>query len=367
METAAQHLQTTAETLEEAFYPHEADSPLLTASFTPGNRTPVYAFVPSGNLVVAEAKARSKWKKGPTETEADRSVRLEAQVEKTRETHEKVKAGLEALSQSLAQGKSEQLLSLLDSMSCFHRYSWGNTILIMLQSPDSKLVAGFSTWKEQGRFVKAGEKGIAILAPIPKRFRVEGEAQPQPDETEATTAAHMETASGVWGFKVVFVFDVSQTDGQPLPKLTTVQGDPAHFLARLKESVHEEGIPVAYLDDLDGAYGRSYGGRIEMRNGLSPAQEFSSLTHEYAHELLHPKAERAGLTRAVRETEAEAVAYVVNRAIGLETGTASSDYIQVYQGTPATLAASLERIQKTASYILSKLEEPGTGPGQAED
>ena len=104
METAAHHLQTTDKSLEKVFYPQETDSPLLAASFAPGYRTPVYTVAASQNLLVAEEKARSQYRKGASETEADRSARLEAQAEKTRETHEKVRAGLEALAQSLAQG-----------------------------------------------------------------------------------------------------------------------------------------------------------------------------------------------------------------------------------------------------------------------
>ena len=135
-----------------------------------------------------------------------------------------------------------------------------------------------------------------------------------------------------------------------------MQGDPAHYLPRLKALIAAEGIRLDYHDDLGGAFGRSCGGRIELKTGMMGAQEFAVLVHEFAHELLHPLALRAGIPKIVKETEAEAVAYVVGRAVGLEPGTASCDYIQLNQGDTATLAASLERIQKAATRILSHLE-----------
>jgi hypothetical protein len=103
-----------------------------------------------------------------------------------------------------------------------------------------------------------------------------------------------------------------------------------------------------------GADGVSRGGRISIRPGLAPAQEFSVIVHELAHELLH-RGEDRPQSKTVRETEAEAVAFVVCQAIGLETGTAASDYIQLYDGKTDTLAASLNRIQYIASEIIMSI------------
>lgn len=126
---------------------------------------------------VGEEKERGKWSRSKPETEAERTARIEAQRNKANETHEKVETGLQALAASLAEGKSDTLLTFLNSLARFHRYSWGNTLLIELQRPDATLVAGFSTWKELDRHVTAGEKGIVILAPLVKRARGEAEKE----------------------------------------------------------------------------------------------------------------------------------------------------------------------------------------------
>jgi hypothetical protein len=102
----------------------------------------------------------------------------------------------------------------------------------------------------------------------------------------------------------------------------------------------------------------SYGGRIALLPGQSKAEEFSTLVHETGHELLHKAGRRTATTKTVRETEAEAVAFVVGKAVGLITGTASADYIQLYHGNASLLAESLEIIQQTASLILAALEPP---------
>lgn len=347
-------------TFESFFSPLDPDSPLLVASLATGKGAFLYTPAEREDLILAEEKDQGRWNRGKAETEDERAARIEVQRLKTDETHQQVEAGLAALSQSLSEGKSEQLLTLLDAVSRFHRYSFGNTMLIMLQRPDATVVAGFTTWKAMARHVKTGEKGIAILAPIPKRVRVEVEEERQAQGAEAKTETKTKVTSagsGVLGFKVVYVFDVSQTDGKPLPEFATVKGDPAHYLPLLKERVRAEGIALDYKEELGGALGCSHGGRIEIKSGMSAAQEFSTLVHEFAHELLHPKTERIEIPKRVKETEAEAVAYVVSRAVGLETGTASSDYIQLYQGDVETLALSLERIQKTATQILSGLVE----------
>jgi hypothetical protein len=307
---------------------------------------------PWGGKALFVLEERGRWGSGD-----ERIERAQAQQAKTQEVHQKVESGVASLAESLAQGHSEEFVRFLDAMGRFHRYSFGNAFLIALQRPDATLVAGFTAWKEMGRYVKAGEKGIAILAPLPKRLNVEAKDEEGTEEEKTTTKTI--SGSGVWGFKVVHVFDVSQTGGKPLPELAAVKGEPAHYLTRLKGEVQAQGILLEYRESLGGAFGVSRSGRIELLQGMPPAKEFSVLVHEFAHELLHPLTERAGISRTVKETEAEAVAYVVGRAIGLEPGTASSDYIQLYRGDTATLAASLDRIQKTATRILSALEEKG--------
>jgi hypothetical protein len=254
-------------------------------------------------------------------------------------------SALEQFAQSLKAGKSEQLTRYLSAMGRFHRYSWGNVLMIACQRPDATQVAGFNTWKSLGRFVMKGEKGIVIIAPMSIRPREENSADEQPADSPKKP---------ILRFRGVHVFDVSQTDGEPLPEHAGVTGNPAEHLDRLKAHTAKLGIALGYEQLPAGTHGLSHGKRITLQTGLTPAEEFAVLAHELAHELLHHGEDRPK-SRTVRETEAEAVAFVVCQAVGLTTGTASSDYIQLYQGDSETLAASLERIQKAASGIIAAL------------
>ncbi len=125
---------------------------------------------------------------------------------------------------------------------------------------------------------------------------------------------------------------------------------------RLEELIRTQGIELEYRDIPSGALGTSAGGKITVLPDLHPAERFAVLAHELAHEILHCTERRAETTRTIRETEAEAVAFAVCRAAGLDTGTRSSDYIQLYSGYQDVLMDSLEHIQKTASMILGELE-----------
>lgn len=263
---------------------------------------------------------------------------------KLEQARQRTAQALDQLANALEQGRSEQLLAYLTTMSRFHRYSYGNTLLIMCQKPEATHVAGFNTWKKLGRYVNKGEKGILILAPM--KFKQTRED----DQGEEKTIHQLR-------FKAVYVFDVSQTDGEPLPEFASVAGDPADQLDRLHHFATERGIVIEYSDSLGRALGTSSGGLIRIKADLNQAEQFHVLAHELAHELLHQaEGENRPSSKTVRETEAEAVAYVVSHHIGLETGTAFSDYIQLYQGDTKTLADSLDRIQHAASEIITSLE-----------
>lgn len=250
---------------------------------------------------------------------------------------------LKELAELLEQGHSERLISLLKTMARFHRYSLHNVCLIVAQRPTATRVAGFHTWRTLGRFVRKGEKGIAILAPIVARRR---------DDTEE------DESRTVVGFRTAYVFDVAQTEGAPLPHASEVQGDPGDATARLKAAIAASGIIVEYASDLGGALGVSSGGRVQVLTGLCAAAEFAVLSHEYAHELLHRGSDRPE-SRNTRELEAEAVAFVVGQAVGLEVADASRDYIHLYRGDSAMLSASLDRISRTASSILQAIRVDG--------
>jgi hypothetical protein len=199
-------------------------------------------------------------------------------------------------------------------MARFHNYSFGNIMLIARQKPQATHVAGIRTWNSLGRFVKRGEKGILILAPMISRKKTNGAAEPTADAKEATAAQ-------LYGFRAVYVFDVSQTEGKDLPALTRVQGDVSGYRERLVKFVESQNVTLNYSDGIAPAKGLSFGGKITLLSGMQPAEEFSTLVHEIAHEMLHRGERRTLTTKQVRETEAEAVAFVVCQSVGLQTGT----------------------------------------------
>ncbi len=163
--------------------------------------------------------------------------------------------------------------------------------------------------------------------------------------------AKSDSDSRLLGFRAVYVFDVAQTEGKELPEPTTVKGDVGDKLEKLVIFTKDRGIKLEYSDSIAPAKGMSYGGLIRILPGMEPAEEFSTLVHE----LIHKTERRTLITKTVKETEAEAVAFIVSHAIGLETGTTSSDYIQLYHGNAKLLTESLEVVQRTAAIILGAI------------
>jgi N-terminal domain of anti-restriction factor ArdC len=276
----------------------------------------------------------------------------------------RTKDAVEYLVESLESGKSEVLTDYLSAMARFHDYSFGNVMLIARQKPDATNVAGVRTWNSLGRFVKRGEKGILILAPmvVGRRSRQDEIAT----DLEIDNAADQrKPARQLIGFRGVHVFDVSQTEGKDLPNLTEVKGEVGDRFERLKGFVEGNGITLFYSDRIAPAKGTSSGGTITLLEGMEPAEEFATLVHEIGHEMLHWGERRTLTTKTVRETEAEAVAFVVCRSIGLETGTASADYIQLYHGNAKLLQESLEAVQRTSAVILGAINPEVAHPEAA--
>jgi len=262
-----------------------------------------------------------------------------------------VSKAIEELSQALERGHSETLRNYLAAIGRFHRYSLGNVMLIATQNPTATHVAGFHTWHKLGRFVKKGEKGILILAPI---VRAKSPSVEQTETDESSTAV---------GFRAAYVFDISQTDGQELPEIGNVNGDPREYRDRLGKFVTDQGILLEYSQDIAPARGTSAGGKITLLPNQTPAEDFATLAHEIAHELMHRDERRASTSKRSRETEAEAVAFVVCQAIGLETGSAAQDYIGLYGGDAQLLSESLKSVQQTATNILSAIgADPPSAP-----
>jgi len=237
----------------------------------------------------------------------------------------------------------------LDVQRRFHRYSWGNTLLIAAQCPDATRVAGFHAWLRLGRHVRKGEHGIAILAPVVPRLRV----------VDADSGDERWVAGRPHAFRVAHVFDVSQTDGEELapPPVTRLEGgDPKDWYTQLRDVAHslEFTVEEDYLpDDVNGDCNHALRQiRIEVRNGQR--QQVKTLAHELGHAILH--ADRAGLCREQAELEAESVAYIVCAGLGIDTSEYSFGYLAVWAGggeqARRAIAESAQRIQTAAHRVL---------------
>jgi antirestriction protein ArdC len=266
---------------------------------------------------------------------------------KREEAMKLVDDGIAALNEALKNGHSETLSRFLATLARFHQYSLRNALLIALQMPEATQVAGFHTWRTLGRFVRKGERGIAILAPMIGRKNSE-QLSPEPKA---------DGERPLIGFKVAYVFDVTQTDGEPLPELSTAFGEPGEWLTHIETLIRDAGIDLTYEALPGGAEGCAMPGKIVVQPGLATNETFAVLAHEYAHALLHQGRERRNeTTRLVRETEAEAVAYAVCWACGIDSTRRSADYIQLYRGSAETLQESLTYVQHTAAEIIAGLQ-----------
>jgi antirestriction protein ArdC len=261
-----------------------------------------------------------------------------------------IAANVKNLIEQLEAGHSDALTGYLDAMSRFHNYSFGNILEIARQKPTATRVAGLYAWNQLGRKVKKGEHGIRILAPIVGLKRKKDE-EAERDITKQNTRVLV-------GFRNAYVFDVTQTEGAELPSMREMRGTVGENQNRLVSFIKAQGIELAFTEKIAPALGMSYGGKIAILPGQSEAEEFSTLVHELAHEMLHKAERRTTTTKVVRETEAEAIAFVIGKAVGLETGSASADYIHLYHGNASLLAESLEVIQQTSGVILAALQPP---------
>ncbi len=223
--------------------------------------------------------------------------------------------------------------------------------MIWQQNENATMVAGFRAWQKLGRTVKKGEKGIAIFAPMPFKKKAEdGNGQ-----KAKTSEPKSDEGAQMMGFRVVHVFDVSQTEGDPLPETAKVTGDIGDNLERLKNVVTNSGIELVFESIDDGAFGYSAGGTIVIEESLNDAHAFQVLAHELAHERLHQGDRKGQTTKKVRETEAEAVGFIVANAFDLDATSHCAEYIQLYDGNSDTLQESLKHIQSTAQWIVESI------------
>ena len=178
---------------------------------------------------------------------------------------------------ALESGQSDVLTQYLNAMARFHNYSFGNIMLIARQKPSASNVAGVRAWNSLGRFVRRGEKGILILAPLV------GRNVKTVEEITGENGEEKNPQAQLYGFRAVYVFDISQTEGKDLPALTEVQGDVSGYRERLVKFVEAQSIELRYSDKIGPAKGLSYGGKITLLSGMQPAEEFSPLVHEIGY------------------------------------------------------------------------------------
>src|SRR5260370_41472917 len=198
---------------------------------------------------------------------------------KLEEVNHKTKEAVDYLVQSLESGQSAVLTQYLGAMAKFRNYSFGNIMLIARQKPDATNVAGLRTWNSLGRFVRRGEKGIFILAPMVGNKR-------KKDENAKQNADAKETQPTLYGFRGVYVFDITQTEGKELPTLTEVQGDVSGYRERLVKFVEVQSVELNYSESIAPAKGLSYGGNSTPRSRMQPAPESCPRSSSRAHQHL---------------------------------------------------------------------------------
>ena len=294
-------------------------------------------------------------------------------------TSEKPTEKLKEITDRLEQGitelfDSERYKEYLRVMSKFHNYSFNNTLLIAMQKPDASLIAGFNAWKNNfGRNVMKGQKGIKILAPSPFKIKKEMEkidpqtqkaiigkdGKPVTEEKEITIPA----------FKVVSVFDVSQTEGRELPDIAVnmLTGDVEHYKDVFAALEKTSPVPVGFEKIEGGAHGYYHleDKRIALDEGMSELQTLKTLIHEIAHAKLHDIDLNAPLEdlenrpdRRTREVQAESIAYTVCQHYGLDTSDYSFGYVAGWSAGRelAELKSSLETIRSAAAEIINSID-----------
>ena len=260
----------------------------------------------------------------------------------------------------------------LTAMSKFHRYSFGNALLILFQCPTATHVAGYGTWKKEfGRQVKRGEHGIQIIAPCPYQRAV------QQEKKDPSTGQTLYGADGkpltetdyvsATKFKIATVFDVSQTEGRELPNIAVSElvGDVADFTAIYERLAAISPLPVeqGHVPGSSKGYASFLEQRIVVRPGMSEVQTIKTLVHEIAHAKLHDPDLLTPEERKLRrekEVEAESVSYVVCQHFGIETSDYSFGYVAGWsKGIELTeLKSSLDRIHSTAGEIINAIQPP---------
>ena len=291
--------------------------------------------------------------------------------EQIKKLTDQIEAGIKALFQS---GDLEKYQAYLRTMSHFHHYSVNNQMLIFSQCPHATLVAGYQKWQNQfSRHVLRGEKGISILAPTPYKIKVEKEKLdpvtklPLLDADGKTITEEKEVQIPM--FRPVKVFDVSQTDGKPLPErvqspIAELTGNVEHYEAFMDALKLVSPVPIEIKplsSNLDGFFSPSKQS-ITLREGMSEVQTVCAAVHEIAHSKLHNYARQPDSQpkdSSTEEMEAESIAYTVCAYFGIETSANSFGYVATWSKDKDVKAfrASLDTIRKTSSELISGVDQ----------
>jgi|GEM_PF-3038483 len=322
-----------------------------------------------------------------TATDGKGAARHNFTPEEKKAYAEKKQAELEQVSKQLEEGvkqffNSDSYKEYLAVMGKFRHYSFNNTMLIAMQFPEARLVAGYNDWKNKfHRYVRKGEKGIRVIAPVtttkevmadkmdPSTGKLVRDAEGNPVKEKKTVTFH--------NFKMTSVFDVSQTEGEPLPALGTHQisgtvEDYDRFMKAIREL---SPVPITFGsipgDDVNG-YFDPENHKIVVKEDMSEMQTMKTLIHEVAHALLHSREQMAkdGVQkdRETKEVEAESVAYTVCRMFGLDTSAYSFPYIASWSSGKdmKELKASMDTIRRTAGTMIESIDAALEGHERAQ-
>lgn len=279
--------------------------------------------------------------------------------DKTKELLEKLEKGIQDLY------SSEKYSAYLETLSKFYNYSFNNTLLIALQKPSATYVAGFNSWKNNfKRYVNKGEKGIQILAPAPYKTSIEME-KIDPKTKKPVLGADGKPVTEMVEvikpyFKTVYVFDVSQTSGEPLPTIATeLKANVENFNQFYKSLEMVSPFPMEKENITSGAKGYCdpENKRIAINEGMSEAQTIKTAVHEISHSILHA-IDGDKKDKRTREVEAESIAFVVSNHFGIDTSDYSFGYIAGWSSGKELkeLKNSLDTIQKTANELITSIE-----------
>lgn len=264
---------------------------------------------------------------------------------------------VDRLCERMASGEGDQVFrDYLKASAAFWRYSPSNVGLILWQCPTATRVAGFRAWKKLGRYVRKGEKGIAILVPWSLRKRRQ-EAEAEGDEAE-------EIPERVTVFRVGHVFDVAQTDGEEVPSFQPDFAGAEGLKGKLEAFAAGRGWSVEYGPVFEAQGFAAPGGVIRIQEAATPGRQVQTLAHEVAHQLLHLGPEAGRLTSKQQELEAEAAAAVVLEWAGFDKASNAAGYCLNHGAKPADVRACLGRILGAAKQVIAFLA--GEAEGQAE-